>query len=577
MTFTLSSSSSPSMPPVETLSINQRIGLLFHPMVMLGDSLNVDEAPPWGGPSIRELIVERGIRFMCLGNLPPVDRLAEQLERIQQAARDAGDGPPIVFSTDPLHSFLEVEGATHVAKGVSRWPEPIGFGALDDEELVEQFADIVRRDYLALGIRMALHPQADLATEPRWARQAQTFGADPERVSRLTSAYIRGLQGEALGPGSVAATTKHFPGGGPQKDGEDPHFPYGKEQVYPGGRFEDHLVPFKGAIEAGTAAIMPYYGMPIGLDLDGRQVEEVGFAFNRFILTDLLREQLGFTGVVLSDFGLVTDVEIFGKPFPARSWGVEHLDRSERFARMLQAGVDQFGGESDVDAIRGLVASGEIEEDIVSAAAGRVLALQHALGENEAGDAVVGTREQIDLGNFTQAKAMTIVMNRQVDGQATLPLRDVERVHVVGMDQSAVDASMQVSPPTTAQVAVVRIGAPFEFRDHYFLEAGMQQGSLEPSAEDVERVRLLASKLPVVLVVTLSRPAILTPFVPHVSAIVAEYGAHDAAVWDVLLGRVQAEGRLPFELPRSMDAVAASRPDVAADTEDPLFPEGWTL
>ncbi|MBD7995536.1 glycoside hydrolase family 3 C-terminal domain-containing protein [Arthrobacter sp. Sa2CUA1] len=577
MTSLLTPHSSRPTPPVETLPLKQRIGLLFHPLVTLGDSLDVDEAPAWGGASIRELIVERGIRFMCLGNIPPVDRLAEQLERIQQVARDAGDGPPVVFSTDPLHSFLEVEGATHSTKGVSRWPEPIGFGALDDEELVEQFADIVRRDYLALGIRMALHPQADLATEPRWARQAQTFGADPQRAGRLTSAYIRGLQGETLGPGSVAATTKHFPGGGPQKDGEDPHFPYGKEQVYPGGRFEDHLAPFKAAIEAGTAAIMPYYGMPIGLDLDGRRVEEVGFAFNRFILTDLLREQLGFTGVVLSDFGLVTDAEIFGKPFPARSWGVEHLSRHERFARLLQAGVDQFGGESDVDAVGELIASGHVDEETVSAAAGRVLALQHALGETEATEATAGIREHIDLGHLTQARAMTIVMDRTPGGQATLPLRNLERVHVVGMDESTVDPSMQVTSPDTAQIAVVRIGAPFEFRDHYFLEAGMQQGSLEPAAEEVQRISTLAAKLPVVLVVTLSRPAILTPFVPHVCAIIAEYGADDAAVWDVLLGRVQPEGRLPFELPRSTGAVAASRPDVAGDTVDPLFPEGWKL
>jgi beta-glucosidase len=154
--------------------------------------------------------------------------------------------------------------------------------------VVRQFADIARQEYLALGLRAALHPQVDLATEPRWGRQMQTFGQDAASARSFVVAYLRGMQGEALGPASVACTTKHFPGGGPQQDGEDPHWPYGREQVYPGGRFAEHLEPFVAAIAAGTSAIMPYYGMPVGLEPDGEQIERVGFGFNRQIITGLL-------------------------------------------------------------------------------------------------------------------------------------------------------------------------------------------------------------------------------------------------------------------------------------------------
>ena len=248
------------------------------------------------------------------------------LGRLQEIATSHGSRLPIVFSSDPRHSFLQNMGATHRADGVSQWPEPIAFGALGDPDLVRDFARIVRDDYRAMGIRMALHPQVDLTTEPRWARQAQSFGADPVLTSRLLTAFLEGLQGPEIGGDSVAATVKHFPGGGPQLDGEDPHFAYGREQVYPGGRFEDHLMPFRAAIAAGAAAIMPYYGMPVGLTRNGMAIEEVGFAFNRALITDLLRDELGFDGVVLSDFGLVHDAVVFGKPFPARAWGVEHLD-----------------------------------------------------------------------------------------------------------------------------------------------------------------------------------------------------------------------------------------------------------
>ncbi|MFF5185947.1 glycoside hydrolase family 3 N-terminal domain-containing protein [Streptomyces sp. NPDC000345] len=95
---------------------------------------------------------------------------------------------------------------------------------------MERFADTVRREYLAVGFRVAPHPQIDLATEPRWSRQSGTFGSSAQVSGELAAAYVRGLQGPRLGPRSVAAMVKHFPGGGPQKDGEDPHFPHARSR-----------------------------------------------------------------------------------------------------------------------------------------------------------------------------------------------------------------------------------------------------------------------------------------------------------------------------------------------------------
>jgi beta-glucosidase len=172
----------------------------------------------------------------------------------------------------------------------SQWPESLGLAAVRSADLVEKFANIARQEYLAVGLRLALHPQVDLATEPRWARINAAFGEGADLTSELLAACIRGFQGGAvLGPQSVSTMTKHFPGGGPQKDGEDPHFAYGREQVYPGNHFEYHLKPFKAAIAAGAAQMMPYYGMPVGTSSD-----EVGFAFNRALITGILREDLGF-------------------------------------------------------------------------------------------------------------------------------------------------------------------------------------------------------------------------------------------------------------------------------------------
>jgi beta-glucosidase len=557
---------------VAAMSVREQTGLLFHPMVFLGAELDIDAPSPLG-PSLRELIVDRGIRMLCLGGIPSPSDTARVTSELQALARSTGSRAPLVFSTDPRHSFVQNDGAAHRASGVSQWPELLGFGALGDADAVREFADVVRQDYVAMGIRMALHPQVDLTTEPRWARQAQSFGATPELTSRLLRAYLEGIQGAELGHTGVAATTKHFPGGGPQRDGEDPHFEYGREQVYPGGRFADHLAPFRTAIDAGTAAIMPYYGMPVGLELDGQPVEEVGFAFNRRIMTELLREEMGFDGLILSDFGLITDAQVFGKPFPARAWGVEHLSRSERLLRLIEAGIDQFGGEFDTELLHELVASGQIEASRVTESAERVVELQLRLGLWDSAattDGVVGGVEQVRAGVRTQARASVILD----DARGLLPLRGELRVALDGLAAEALPEGWNAASPNDADVVIVRLSAPFEPRDTYFLESSMEQGSLEFSDEVIERVSQLAEHAPVIVVVTLTRPAILTPLIGVASVMIAEFGASDEAIIDVLSGAVPAEGRLPFELPRSMAAVRVSSPDVASDTADPLFAAG---
>ena len=132
-----------------------------------------------------------------------------------------------------------------------------------------RFADIVRQEYLAVGVRAPCTRRSTSRPSPAGRAQLQTFGQDASTARRTRRRVPRGCRASSSGPDGVACTTKHFPGGGPQKDGEDPHFAYGREQVYPGGRFEEHLEPFRAAIAAGTSGIMPYYGMPVGLSSTG--------------------------------------------------------------------------------------------------------------------------------------------------------------------------------------------------------------------------------------------------------------------------------------------------------------------
>ena len=566
------------------LSIDEKMGLLFHTVIEIGDEGALREEPGAISKSPTSVVVlGKHLTHFNVHGMRTAREGARWNNRLQALAARSPHGIPVTISTDPRHAFVENSGVAFAAGPFSQWPEPLGLAALDDVDLVRRFAEIAGREYRAVGIRMALHPQVDLPTEARWGRQAQTFGYDAERVAEMTGAYLEGFQGARLGPDSVACITKHFPGGGPQLDGEDAHFPYGREQVYPGGRFEEHLRPFVEAIRHGTAGIMPYYGMPVGLVRHGEPIEEVGFSYSRQIVTGLLREELGYDGVVLSDWELINDNQVGDQVLPARAWGVEELSPRERLLRLLDAGVDQFGGEECVELLSDLLAEGAVTEERIDQSARRILLVKFRLGlfddpyvdEDEA-ERIVGAAEFRAEGERAQAESVTVLQNRE----RTLPLfRDGRpRTYAEGVATEALaEYGDRVAAPEDADVAVVRTAAPFEPRDDLFLEAWFHQGSLELPPGLVARLRRIAAHCPLVVVVNLDRPAILTPLVPFTAAIVVEFGTSDTALLSALSGRIPPRGVLPVDIPRSMDAVRAAFADVPDGTEDPVFRRGTGL
>ncbi|WP_138944857.1 glycoside hydrolase family 3 protein [Plantibacter sp. M259] len=557
------------------MTVAEKAGMLFQTMIAPGP---IDEANPHMGLASGEHMIGEQLmsHFNVLGTAPDTTALAEWTNALQERASRTRLGIPVTLSTDPRNHFTDNVGTAARAGAFSQWPETLGLAAIGSPDLVEAFADTARQEYLAVGIRLALHPQVDLATEPRWSRIGGTFGEDAELSAELVAGYIRGFQGAELGPQSVSTMTKHFPGGGPQLDGEDPHFAYGREQVYPGDNFDYHLIPFRVAIAAGAAQMMPYYGMPVGTGH-----EEVAFAFNHGIITGLLREELGFAGIVCTDWGLVTDTSIMGQDMPARAWGLEHLDELSRVERILQAGCDQFGGEARPELVVELVEQGRVTEDRIDASVRRLLREKFLLGLFEqpyvdagAASGIVGRADFVAAGEAAQRRAFTVLTNVE----ETLPVRSPRpRLYLEGVDPEVAGAYGEVvADPASADVALVRMQTPYEPRPGGF-EAMFHAGSLDIPADEVERLRALALTVPTVLDMHLDRPAILTGVADAVAALVASFGGSDAAFLDVVFGRALPEGRLPFDLPRSMAAVEASRSDVPYDTEDPLFRFGHGL
>ena len=562
---------------IARMTLPEKAGLLFHTMIGIGpDGQLAGADSTLSLMSNVDLVVGRAMNHFNVVTTAPPRQFAQWHNAMQELAAGTRLGIPVTLSSDPRHARSDNPNTSVLAGQFSRWPEPLGLAAARDPKLVRRFADTVRQEYLAVGLRVALHPQADLATEPRWPRTVGTFGADVDLVCALVGPYVRGLQGASLGPHSVAAMTKHFPGAGPQKDGEDAHFAQGRQQVYPGGRFLEHLRPFEAAIRAGTSQLMPSYGMPVGTSY-----EEVGFGFNRSVITGLLRERLGFDGIVCTDWGILTGADYRGEHRHARAWGVEELDHRERALKVLEAGVDQFGGEARPDLVIDLVDSGALSQERLDESVGRLLREKFVLGlfdhrfvDPDRAEVVVGRDDFRAAGRSAQRASVTLLANAAPECAAHLPLRPDARVYTEGIDAGVAGRYLTtVDRVDDADVAILRLEAPYERRTGEYA-AFFHAGSLEFGADELGRILAIADRVPSIVDIYLDRPAVMPVLAEHSATLLATFAVHDDALLDVLTGREEPGGRLPFDLPRSTAAVAASATDVAFDTSDPVFRYG---
>ncbi|WP_354291459.1 glycoside hydrolase family 3 N-terminal domain-containing protein [Sphingomonas sp. PvP055] len=522
--------------------------------------------------------------------------LAEQNNALQGIAAGARIAVPLTISTDPRNHFQVLDGASVAGVAFSKWPEATGFGAIGDAALVERFGDIARQEYRAAGIQQALSPMADLATEPRWSRINGTFGEDPDRVSRLVGAYVRGFQHGAHGlmPDGVSAVVKHWVGYGASEKGYDGHSWYGRYAALSDRTLALHTAAFRGAFAAGVTGVMPTYAIvKIAGRNDGRH-PAVGAAFSPYLLTDLLRGQYRFGGFVLSDWGVTRDCGALCRDgFPAKTlptregfstaWGMESVTVEDRFVRAIAAGVDQFGGTTDARPIAAAVRAGRLPLARIDASVRRMLALKFRMGlfENPyvdpaAAERIVGAPGFRAEGLRAQSRALVVLKADAVR------LASGTRVYLVGVDPAVAVAHglVPVARPEDAARAVIRLAAPWRGEHtQYYYGAKQHEGRLSWAADDpaLRTFMDLAAKVPTIAVVYLDRPAILTPLLSRAGGLVADFGASDAALLDALTGRVAPEGRLPFELPSSEAAVDAQAGDVPHDSQSPLFPIGFGL
>ena len=562
------------------MTLEEKAGMMFINGATVNQDSSLEEQPGASGFGMARVavhqITQQKMNHFNLWQIPGAQVVAAWYNKLQQFAEGTRLGIPVTIASDPRNHFSR-NIFSMAASYFSKWCETLGFAAIGDVELVRQFAHIVRQEYLAVGIRIALHPQIDLATEPRWPRISGTFGEDAVLTAKLAQAYIEGFQGKTLGPHSVACMTKHFPGGGPQNEGLDPHFEFQRGQIYPGHNFDYHLIPFEAAFATGTAAIMPYYGVPMD-----QTNEKVAMSFNRAIITSLLREKYRYDGVVCTDWGLITDVQMRDTVWPARAWGVEHLTDPERVWKALEAGVDQFGGESCPEHVIELVKTGKVTEARLDQSVRRLLRLKFQLGlfdqpfvDEAQLPHIFGNAASVAAGAASQRRAMTLLKNES----HLLPLRGAPKIYVKNIDpQVAARYTEVVNVPETADLAILRLETPWvPVETKNPMARGFHHGDLDFKGEAKAEILALLHRVPTIVVLYLDRPAVIPEISAAAQALLADFGATDEAVLEVIFGKAQPAGKLPFELPSSMEAVRKQKADVPYDSENPLYPFGFGL
>lgn len=302
-------------------------------------------------------------------------------------------------------------------------------------DMIRDFAEVDRQMWRSQGISMMYGPQIDLVTDPRWPRNSDTYGERETVVGAIIAALVEGYQNgtEGTNEGSVVLTAKHFPGDSAAENGFESHTTQGQWRLYPTeGSLQNYLlVPFQAAIDAGVSGIMPCYSRDT---TDARSVaqsytnpttgasmevtvEEIGSAYSKTIITDLLRDVMGFKGMVNSDSGITQQ----------QCYGAENLNQVERFAKLISAGTDAIGGELAPEAIIEAVETGLLPKADLDRANINRAANLFAQGLFDNGYLDYKAADEIRATNMVTAKDQAIAMHQKAvvlmkNTDNTLPL-----------------------------------------------------------------------------------------------------------------------------------------------------------
>ena len=486
---------------------------------------------------------------------------ADTIDRLQMQALGTHLGIPLVYGIDAVHGHAGLRGATV-------FPHNIGLGATRNPEIGEKAGKISAEEISATGIKWTFAPCIAVPRDERWGRTYEGFGETPELASLFAPAVVRGLQGEKLGaPESVIACAKHFVADG----GTDKGIDQGDAKISEQELRAIHLPGYAAAVKAGVGSVMASYSSWNGARLHGQ----------KYLLTDVLKGELGFQGFVVSDWE-----------------GIDNMSTSykENVANAINAGIDMgmvAGGYNKfIRAVKSLVSSGRIPMSRIDDAVRRILRVklaaglwEHPMSERKlAGQ--IGSAEHRAVARDAVRQSMVLLKN----DKNVLPLKKDAKVSVAGAKandmgaqcggwtmgwqgrlgavatgttiqraiEKAVASHTLVSAAGQADVVVVVVGEV-----PYAEGAGDSKDLTLTSADRGAIANARKSGKPVVTVLLTGRPIIVEDWLPLTDALVVAWlpGSEGDGVADVLFGDYKPTGKLPHSWPRSMSQIPINQGD----------------
>jgi len=495
---------------------------------------------------------------------------------------------PLIYGIDAVHGHNNVNGAVF-------FPHNIGLGATRNPDLVEKAARVTALEVAGTGINWTFAPCIAVARNVRWGRTYESFGETPELAESLGAAAVRGFQGKSLAdPASVVACAKHYMGDGGTTNGKD----QGNTQCDEATLRKIHLPGYIAAVKAGTGTIMVSFSSWNGKKMHG----------NKYLLTDVLKNELGFKGFLISDWAGIDQVS---------------PDYKTAIEQSINAGVDMamvpYGpGEKNnfmeyITFLKELVAEGKVPQARIDDAVRRILRVKFMTRlfdrpySDPALTASIGSAEHRQVARECVRESLVLLKN----ANHVLPIsKDVKRILMAGSKaddlgiqcggwsidhqgksgkitsggttiltaiKNTVSKNTQVtfskdgSGAEGAAVGVVVIG------EMPYAEGAGDRTDLSLAKEDVEVVQnVKKAGIPVVVILLSGRPMIISDVLPQADAFIAAWlpGTEGQGVADVLFGDYKPTGKLPCTWPRSMDQIPIN---IGDKNYDPLFKYGYGL
>ncbi len=548
----------------------------------------------------------------------------EMVGSFQQVALSTPLGIPLIYGVDAVHGHNNLMNATI-------FPHNIGLGAANDPDLVRRIAQATAEEMMATGVPWSFSPVVAVPQDARWGRTYEGFGENTEMVTRLGAAYVEGMQsfpeGQKPSQGQIifaAATAKHFIGDGGTAFGTSTTNNMNKQYLIDQGdmQMDEQMVrslflpPYKAAVDAGARTVMVSYSSWNGTKMHAQ----------KYLLTDVLKGELGFTGFVVSDWQAVDQI------YPG--------DLYKSVVASINAGVDMVMVPTDYKTfiynLRTGVQKGDIPQERIDDAVRRILRVKFELGlfehpiplrsasgtlpDTSALQTTIRSEEHLALAREAVQKSLVLLKNENqtlpldkntplifvagkaagsmlkqlggwtiswqgekgfntagtsiIDGLKAVVGKDTKVVlNANAMFKNEVDAD---GKPQIADIGIVVVG------EYAYAEGVGDSADLGLPAEDIKAIERMRERAKKVVVIILSgRPVIITNQLPLADAWVAAWlpGSEGAGVTDVIFGDVQFSGKLPYTWPRSVEQMPININNLGNRTgcEGPLFPFGYGL